>query len=407
MRFAFLAVLMLAASPAARSQVMDIEEVFMEVAVTRIDHTLVALPYCLSIEVRGTNIASISVQTPSGATHALVNAGFGEWNVSSSAAASLGAIAADPQVGFGNFAFTFTGTNAAVETATVAYDPGVTDPHSGYANITFPLNGQVAVSVCPVLSWTCANGPCGGFGWAMEVYPSFGAGAEFETIVNPAATKWIPGSLTAATQHTFFTSAVTILGGAPQVPSTTPSGDLFLYVATFETTNEIDFTTQSNGAFIYCSAKSTLACGPPAICATGTPSATAASGFTISAQPARSCRSGILLYNLGFPPPGPYPPFGGPGNGLLCIMPQGLKRAAPLESGGTPGPNCDGAFNIDMNAFNTVNWTSTGCSPAPGQTNPAGFLGVPGNFVQAQMWGRDSVSTGQSVSDGIAWIQGP
>ena len=88
-------------------------------------------------------------------------------------------------------------------------------------------------------------------------------------------------------------------------------------------------------------------------------------------------------------------------------MPQGLKRAAPLESGGTPGPSCDGVFTIDMNAFNRVNWASTGCNPAPGQTNPAGFLSTPGNFVHAQMWGRDSVSTGQFVSDAVVWVQGP
>ena len=124
MRILVLGMLVLAAGPTARGQVMDIEEVDILVDVTRIDHSLLPLPYELTIEVRGTNVASVSVQTPSGATHGLVNVGFGEWLYSSNPAASLAAIAADPQVGFGNFAFTFTGTNAAVETVTVAYNPG-------------------------------------------------------------------------------------------------------------------------------------------------------------------------------------------------------------------------------------------------------------------------------------------
>ena len=124
-------------------------------------------------------------------------------------------------------------------------------------------------------------------------------------------------------------------------------------------------------------------------------------------MPARSCRSGVLLYNSGFVPGGPYPTFGGTGNGILCVRPQGLRRASPIESGGTPGPNCDGVFSIDLNAFNSLAWTSGGCSPAAGQTNPAGFLGSPGTLIHAQMWGRDSTSTGQFVSDGVLWVQGP
>ncbi len=38
---------------------------------------------------------------------------------------------------------------------------------------------------------------------------------------------------------------------------------------------------------------------------------------------------------------------------------------------------------------------------------PAGFLGNMGTTVNAQMWGRDSIATGQVLSDGISWVVGP
>ena len=158
----------------------------------------------------------------------------------------------------------------------------------------------------------------------------------------------------------------------------------------------------------YCTAKSALVCGTPSISGSGVPSATASSGFMVSAGPARSCRSGILLYNTAAQiPTGPYPAFGGPGSGVLCVPQSGVRRAAPTESGGTPGSNCDGIFAIDMNAFNANTWVATGCNPPLGQTNPAGFLDTPGNLILGQMWGRDSIATGQFLSDGIAWFQGP
>ena len=155
----------------------------------------------------------------------------------------------------------------------------------------------------------------------------------------------------------------------------------------------------------FCTAKSTLVCGPANISATGTPSATAASGFVVEAQQVRGCRAGLLLYSN--QPVQPGTSFGGPGNGLLCVASSGLRRAGPIESGGTSPQFCDGVMSIDVNRFHTLTWTATGCSPPPGQNNPAGFLGNMGTTVNAQMWGRDSIPTGQVLSDGIGWVVGP
>ena len=156
---------------------------------------------------------------------------------------------------------------------------------------------------------------------------------------------------------------------------------------------------------VFCTAKTTLVCGAATISATGSSGVTATSGFVIQAQPVRGCRAGLLLYSN--QPVAPGVSFGGPGNGLLCLSGMGLRRAGPIDSGGTNPFTCDGSMSIDMNEFHSLNWAATGCNPAPGQNNPAGFLGNMGTSVNAQIWGRDSTTTGQVLSDGISWAIGP
>ena len=155
---------------------------------------------------------------------------------------------------------------------------------------------------------------------------------------------------------------------------------------------------------LFCTAKTTLVCGAANISAVGTSSATRGSGFNVEAGPVRGCRAGLLLYSNQSIVPGTS--FGGPGNGALCLFGMGLRRAGPIESGGAAAL-CDGVLSIDMNRFNASQWAATGCSPAAGQNSPAGFLGNMGTPISAQMWGRDSIGTGQVLTDGVAWVVGP
>ena len=155
----------------------------------------------------------------------------------------------------------------------------------------------------------------------------------------------------------------------------------------------------------FCTAKTTGVCGPASIAAGGVPSATATSGFVVAAGPTRGCRAGLLLYSN--QPVAAGVPFGGPGDGMLCLTPTGLRRAGPIESGGTSPAVCDGLMAINMNKFAQGVWSASGCAPPPGQNNPAGFLTNMGTAVNAQIWGRDSTSTGQVISDGIGWVIGP
>jgi hypothetical protein len=162
---------------------------------------------------------------------------------------------------------------------------------------------------------------------------------------------------------------------------------------------------QAGTCGIFCTAKTALVCGPPSIAATGVPSATATSGFTISAGPARTCKSGILLYNQG---QAPATSFQG---GTLCLESMGLRRAGSTSSMGTPGgANCDGQFSIDMNAFASGQWVVPACDGSPSgfpSSSPAGFLTTVGAAVGTQFWGRDSQGTGSFVSNGLEYVVGP
>jgi hypothetical protein len=143
----------------------------------------------------------------------------------------------------------------------------------------------------------------------------------------------------------------------------------------------------------FCTAKAGLACGPAAIESSGTPSASAASGFVVRAGPARTCRSGILLYNT--TQAGAPLPFQG---GTLCVNPKQLRRAGSTSSMGTPGgANCDGQFALDMNTFAQGAWSVPNCDGTPSglpANTPAAFLTTSGQDVFTQFWGRDSVATG-------------
>ena len=144
----------------------------------------------------------------------------------------------------------------------------------------------------------------------------------------------------------------------------------------------------------YCTAKPGLVCGLPVISARGIASATSNGGpgadFTISAGPARSHKSGLLIYTDSGRSAVPFQ------GGTLCIRTP-LRRSPAADSGGAPGPGCSGTFSLDLNAFNA--------GLAGG--NPAPFLATAGVVVDCQWWGRDSVSTGSFLSAALEFTVGP
>jgi len=129
------------------------------------------------------------------------------------------------------------------------------------------------------------------------------------------------------------------------------------------------------------------------LAAEGIASATAPSGFTVTAAGADGARSGLLLFGAAGRQATPWTG----GAGFECVVPP-LVGGASLASSGAPG-TCDGVVAEDLNA----RW----CPTCPGaDTNPGA-----GAVVQAQLWllapagaGGDAAA---SLSDGIEFQVGP
>ena len=185
-----------------------------------------------------------------------------------------------------------------------------------------------------------------------------------------------------------ITTSGTLLASISTIPygSSNPTGVL------------LDLNTGEPPLSFFCTAKTTVVCGPASISATGVFSATATNGFTVSAGPTLGCRWGLLFYSdlpvqAGIP-------FGGPGDGVLCLQ-FPVFAAGVIDSGGTNPTTCDGSLSIDLNAFAQSQYTPGGCHPPLHVTQPATFLATPGVTVNAQIAGRDTLATGRTVSNGL------
>jgi hypothetical protein len=142
----------------------------------------------------------------------------------------------------------------------------------------------------------------------------------------------------------------------------------------------------------YCTAGTTTHGCTPSISASGTPSASASSGFTISVASVEGWKQGLVFYgieNVGFTPQ----PWA-QSTSFLCVKAP-TQRTPPQFSGGTFG-QCDGSLSIDWCAFVAAN---------------PGALGAPfsaGARVFAQGWFRDPPSPKSTMlSDGLAFTVVP
>ncbi len=123
----------------------------------------------------------------------------------------------------------------------------------------------------------------------------------------------------------------------------------------------------------YCIAKlNSLGC-LPAISSTGTPSASATSGFVLRCVQARNNKPGLLLYGVSGRANSPF------SGGTLCVHTT-VKRSFILNSAGSPsGSDCTGVYQLDLNSF---------AAGLLGGT-PLQALRNVGTCVETQFWGRD------------------
>ena len=125
--------------------------------------------------------------------------------------------------------------------------------------------------------------------------------------------------------------------------------------------------------------------------ASGTASASATSGFTLSATNVEGQKTGLIFYGIAGRN---IVQWGVGSTSFLCVKTP-TQRMGSQSSGGTPGA-CDGTISQDFLAFTAAN---------------PGALGTPltaGSVVNAQCWFRDppAVKT-TNLSDGLEFTIGP
>ncbi len=157
--------------------------------------------------------------------------------------------------------------------------------------------------------------------------------------------------------------------------------------------------TQTSAApVIYCTAKSNSLGCIPVIGSTGSSSASAGSGFVISASQVLNNKPGLYLYSDGGQVAVPF--FGG----LRCVgspPTKPIRRSVPMNSAGSPPPNnCSGVYTMDWNTFSVGGLGGT----------PQAYLLGAGNVIQVQAWGRDNgfpAGFNATLSDAIEYTVNP
>ena len=142
----------------------------------------------------------------------------------------------------------------------------------------------------------------------------------------------------------------------------------------------------------YCTAGTSASGCNALLSANGTPSATAPTGFVLTATTVEGSKDGIYFYSSN----GRQANSWGNGTSFQCVVPP-VHRGGLLVGSGANGA-CDGSFSQDLNAL----WCPT--CPKPNH-NP----GV-GAVVQAQLWYRDPLNTSNqttSLSDAIEFLVAP
>ena len=142
--------------------------------------------------------------------------------------------------------------------------------------------------------------------------------------------------------------------------------------------------TGGGGVTSYCTAKTTSGGCTPNLTSSGTPSASAGSGFVVSSPSVQPGVVGIFFYGQSGMLSAPFQ------GGFLCVNPPLLRT--PMQSSGAAGA-CAGLFSIDFNTY-----TASGVDPSL----------VQGSTVFIQNWFRDPPEpiSGSGLSNALTFTIG-
>ncbi|MCC7012311.1 MAG: PD40 domain-containing protein [Planctomycetes bacterium] len=169
--------------------------------------------------------------------------------------------------------------------------------------------------------------------------------------------------------------------GTSSLPSISGTGRYVAFssyasnLVAFDLNNTADIFVRDRGAeqpVAYCTAGTTSAGCVPAIGASGTPSAAASSGFTLTVSALEGQRAGLLFYGTSGSSAWPW---AASSTSFMCVK-QPTQRL-PLQNSGGTSAACNGAFASDCLAFMAANPSALGQPLTPGAT------------FYAQAWFRD------------------
>jgi hypothetical protein len=206
-----------------------------------------------------------------------------------------------------------------------------------------------------------------------------------------------------------FGNELYIAGAAGTIWRVDSSGQAQLFASGFLTTSAIAFEPASGDLFVgdaangivrirpgttvgYCVAGTSASGCTPSLTTSGTPSATATSGFSLCATGVEGQQDGLFYFGTNGRQARPW----GNGMSLQCVAPP-VSRTGLLTGTGSAGV-CDGELSRDLNA----QW----CPSCPGASKNPGA----GTIVQAQLWYRDPLNTSNqptSLSEAVEFVVQP
>jgi Tol biopolymer transport system component len=214
-------------------------------------------------------------------------------------------------------------------------------------------------------------------------------------LVSPWDYAFFHDRVTGETKFVGLTSSGTVwLGGSVYAEQISPDGRSVLFSSygnevPGDSNGKLDlFVRELQGCSAtiasYCSAGTTTSGCVPSISGSGTPSASAGSGFTIAVDSVEGHKNGMFLYGLSGPQSSPW------GASFLCVQPP-LQRMGLMPSGGTIG-SCDGQLSIDWNQYIATHHAALG---SPFQS---------GEIVWIQALFRDPAAPGGSNLSNSLWF---